>query len=114
MRWAVALPVLAATGFGLGAVANTAVAHAAPTTVTAHTAVSNPPDGGNGGPWAYDDFGRTLTVSVASSRAGVPVGDTAYTASVTDHGQFNAVVGSLAPNQVVAGVKGLHAVEGAM
>lgn len=111
LRWALAVPVIAATGFGLGA-ATAAVA--APATVTAHTVVSNHPDGGNGGTWAYDDFGRTLTVSVASSQAGVPAGDTAYTASVTDKGQFNAVTGSLSPNQVTAGVKVTHAVKGAM
>ena len=91
-------------------------AHAAPGTVTAHTYVSNRPDGGNGGTWAYDDFTRTLTVKVAAVQnpADAKAGLTDYTARVTDGGQFNAIVGMLAPNQAVPGVKITGSVRGGM
>lgn len=103
--------VLAAAG---GAVALSGTAHAAPTTVTAHTLVTNRPDGGHGGTWAYDDFTRTLTVTVAANQAGAPAGDTLYNATITDHGQFHAIIGVLAPNQVVPGVKITSSVSGEM
>ncbi|HWG61097.1 MAG TPA: hypothetical protein VG253_05230 [Streptosporangiaceae bacterium] len=87
-----------------------------PTMVTATTHVTNHPDSGGGGTWAYDDFGRTLTVTLDSPQptSGVPAGDLAYTATVTDKGMFNAIVGADTPNQVTAGVKIGHAVTGSM
>jgi hypothetical protein len=110
--------ILAAAGSAV-AVAGLAVfgaggsAYAGPAAVTAVTHISNAPDSGNGGTWAYDDYTRTLTVSVDPSQAGASAGDTLYLASVTDHGEFHAISGADAPNQVVAGVKVSHAVTGA-
>lgn len=91
-------------------------AHAAPSTVTAHTQVSNRPDGGNGGTWAYDDFTRTLTVTVAAVQnpADTAAHLTDYAAQVTDYGQFNAIVGTLTPDQAVPGAKITGSVRGAM
>ena len=93
-----------------------AAAHASPSSVTAHTQVSNRPDGGNGGTWAYDTFTRTLTVKVAAVQnpADTAAHLTDYTATVTDYGQFNAIVGTLAPDQAVPGVKILSSVKGPM
>lgn len=103
--------VLIAAG---GAVLASGTAHAAPVTLTASTQVSNRPDGGHGGTWAYDDFTRTLTVTVAADQSSAPAGDTLYNATITDDGQFNAIVGALAPNQVVPGVKITASVHGHM
>lgn len=105
--------VLAAAG---GAAALSGTAHAAPTTVTAHTYVTNRPDGGHGGTWAYDDFTRTLTVTVAAVQnpADTAAHLTDYTATITDDGQFHAIIGVLAPNQVVPGVKITRSVSGEM
>jgi hypothetical protein len=103
---------LAALG---GAVALSGTAHAAPTQVSASTHLSNVPDSGNGGNnWSYDDYTRTLTVKVDPSQTGAPGGDTQYLASISDNGQFNAIVGQLSPNQAVAGTQILHAVTGSM
>jgi hypothetical protein len=108
---------LAVTG---GAVLASGTALAAPSTVTAVTQVSNRPDGGHGTPstWAYDDFTRTLTVTVASVQnpADTTAGLTDYTATITDHGQFHAVLGAGTPNQsgVFAGAHIVHGVSGAM
>ena len=106
---AASISVLAVIG---GTVAATA-AHAAVTTVTATTHVTNRPDGGHAGTWAYDDFLRTLTVTQdAVNPVGTPAGDNAYTATIVDKGVFHAIVGAGAPNQVVAGVKVAHSVSG--
>jgi hypothetical protein len=108
-----AAPLAAAGAFTLGGVAHAAPA---PTRVTATTHVTNRPDGGHGGTWAYDNFARTLTVTLDSPQpaSGVPAGDLAYTATITDHGQFNAIVGAETPNQVVAGAKIAHSVSGSL
>jgi hypothetical protein len=107
---AVAGTALALGGAGLG-VAGTA--NAAPiTSAHAVTHVTNRPDSGNGGTWAYDNFNRTLDIKVAASQAGVGAGNTRYTATVVDKGSFSAVQGALTPNQAVAGAKVAHAVKG--
>jgi hypothetical protein len=103
--------LIAATAAGIVA-ANKA--EAAPSTVTASTHITNRPDSGNGGTWAYDNFKRTLTVTVAASQAGVTAGDTAYTATVSDSGHFSALVGADTPNQVMAGAKIEHSASGSM
>jgi hypothetical protein len=94
--------VLGALAFGTGA------AHAAPvpTTVTATTHISNRPDSGNDGTWAYDHLARTLTVTKAAIQPSSTV--TAYTATVTDTGSFSTVGGAGTPNQFVPGTKILH------
>jgi hypothetical protein len=108
-----AAPLAAAGAFAFGGVAHAAPA---PTTVTATTHVTNRPDGGHGGTWAYDNFQRTLTVTVAATQnpADTTAGLVDYTATITDKGQFSAIVGADAPNQVVAGVKVTHGVTGSL
>jgi hypothetical protein len=95
-------------------------AQAAPM-VTASTHVTNHPDSGAGGnTWAYDDFTRKLTLSRSSHTTscthmtGYAPGDDCYTATVTDKGQFHAILGVDSPNQSTAGVKVAHAVTGSM
>lgn len=115
LTWAVApLAVLGGMAFGSGA-AHAATA-TAPTTVTATTHVTDRPDSGNGGTWAYDTFDRTLTVTAAAKQNPA---DTAknlvdYTVTVTDQGFFSAVQGTGTPNQFVPGTKVMHAVKGTM
>jgi hypothetical protein len=108
---AVAVPALIAGGAALAA---GGTAHAAPTTVTGTTHVTNRPDSGNGGTWAYDTFGRTLTVTVAPVQNPVDTGHglVDYTATVSDSGGFAAIVGVGTPNQFVPGTKILHGVHG--
>jgi hypothetical protein len=98
-----AVGVIAATTLGLQGAAS-----AAPTTVTGTTVVSNHQDNGHGSPslWAYDDFNRTLTVSLAAgSTCGSMVGvgfdaavDNCFTAHIADNGHFNAIRGAGTPN----------------
>lgn len=87
------------------AVAGVPAAFAAPLPPAGFTAVThvvnNYDDGGNGF-WSVDDETRTLTVSVAASQAGVPEGDTAFTAAIKDHGTWNAIAGAFTPNQAGA------------
>jgi hypothetical protein len=92
-----------------------------PNTVSTSTNITNHPDSGDGGTWAYDDFTRALTIGSDNSTAdchglaGFTGGtDKCYSAVVTDNGEFNAIVGALAPNQSTAGVKITHAVQGSM
>lgn len=109
--------LLAAGAVALAGLTATAMAaHAAPTTVTAHTAISNRPDSGNGGTWAYDDFGRTLTVTLAAVQNPADTAKhlTDYTATVTDNGDFHAIIGTDTPNQVVPGLKIASGVSGEM
>jgi hypothetical protein len=91
-------------------------AHAAtpPTMVTARTQVINRPDSGNGGTWAYDNFERTLTVTLDSPQPTEPAGTLSYTATATDHGSFSAIVGQDTPNRAVAGLKIAHSASGSM
>jgi len=104
--------LVAATAAGIVA-ANKA--NAAPTTVSASTVVSNHPDNDNGGVAFYDDYTRALTVTLDSPQpTTTPGGDLAYTATVTDTGQFHAILGALTPNQSTAGLKIAHAVGGSM
>lgn len=108
----IATGLLAATAIGLQAGA----ASAAPSTVTATTAISNRPDNGHGNPatWAFDDFARKLTVTVAAAGtcSALPAGDTCYTATLDDNGTFRTVLGAGAP----AGTGGqiAHAVKGSL
>jgi hypothetical protein len=110
--------ILAVTGAALAAVAGVALASgtalATPATITASTHVSNAPDSGNNGNWAYDDYTRVLTVKVDPDQSGAPAGDTVYLASISDHGQFHAILGAFTPNQAVPGLKITHSVSGSM
>ena len=108
--------VLLAPLAAAGALALGGTAHAVPTTVTGSTHVSERPDSGNGGTWAYDTFNRSLTVSVAAvqNSADTAHGLVDYTATVTDKGFFSAVQGAGTPNQFVPGTKVLHHVIGSM
>jgi hypothetical protein len=110
-----ALGVLAASAIAAaGVMLSAGGAHAAPTTVTAVTHISDRPDGGNGGTWAYDTFDRTLTVTVAADQSGAAPNTTLYNATVADSGTFSAVQGALTPNQATAGLKISRAVDGTM
>jgi hypothetical protein len=99
----------------MGAAAYAAVG-SAPVSVTAVTHVTSRPDNGHGVPpvWAYDKFARTLTVRLDSPQpaSGVPEGDLAYAATITDAGTFATVVGAPTPNQAVPGAKISHGVTG--
>jgi hypothetical protein len=111
-RVAVFAVLLAALGvIGIGSV-YAASANAAPTTVTGTTRITDRPDSGHGGVWAYDTMDRTLTVTVAADQTGVPAGSTKYSATITDRGSFAAITGALTPNQATAGLKIAHGVPG--
>jgi hypothetical protein len=108
---------------GGGSAAFAAVSANPVTTVTAVTHVSNDPDGGNGGTWAYDTFDRTLTVTIdptttdCANATGLVFSagaDYCYTATVTDKGTFETVPGALAPDQSTAGVKIANSVQGTL
>jgi len=103
--------LVAATAAGIVA-ANKA--NASPSTVTATTHVINRPDSGNGGTWAYDDFNRTLKVTLDSPQPEEAAGTLTYTAEVLDVGEFHTILGALTPNQSTAGLKIAHAVSGSM
>lgn len=66
----------------------------------ATTSLTNRPDSGNGGDWATDTIGRTLTITVT----GTP-GHYTDTAVVGDTGTFVLIPGALAPNQSAPGVR---------
>lgn len=99
---------------GSGAAAFAATSSSPSASVTAVTRVTDRPDSGHGGTWAFDSFKRTLTVRLDSPQpaSGVPAGDLAYTAAITDQGEFSTVPGALAPSQAVPGVKVTHGVTG--
>lgn len=107
-----ALGAAALTVAGLGAGLASGTAHAAPSSVTAVTHIFGDPDSGNGGTWATDAFDRTVHVSVAADQTGLPSGDVRYTASVSDSGTFVTHAGADTPNQVIAGQKIAHDVDG--
>jgi hypothetical protein len=107
-----AVPVIIA---GTAGVAFTANAASAAPGVTAVTHVTNAADSGNNGNWAYDNYTRTLRITLDSSQpTGTPSGDLAYTATVTDRGTSSAIVGAYTPNQVVPGTKIAHSVSASM
>jgi hypothetical protein len=108
-----AVPAIIAGTAGVAFTAN--AANAAPV-VTAVTHVTNAPDSGHVGTWAYDNYARTLRITLDSPQptTGVPGTDFAYTATVTDRGTFSAIVGADTPNQVVPGLKIAHSVSGSM
>jgi hypothetical protein len=107
-----AVPVILAGTAGVAFTAN--VASAAPV-VRAVTHVTNAPDSGNGGNWAYDNYERTLVITLdATPPPGVPGTDFAYTATVSDRGTSSAIVGADTPNQVVPGAKIAHSVSTSM
>jgi hypothetical protein len=97
-----AVPAVLAALLGSVFLASSAGAITAPTTVTATTQISNRPDNGHGTPprWAYDDFSRKLVVTVAADSActSLPVGDTCYTATLTDTGTFSTILGAGTPS----------------
>jgi hypothetical protein len=89
-----------ATGAAASASAATTTAHAQ-RAVTATTQISNRYDGGGGGNWAYDKFGRVLAVtylgkSLDPAHAAAPY---EYSATLTDNGTFRDIPGALTPNQ---------------
>jgi len=105
-----AAAVAALAGAGLAA----APAHAALSTTTLVTRITDRPDSGNGGTWAYDNLDRTLTVTVNPNQAGVPAGFTGYTATVSDTGSFTAIQSNDTPNQSTAGLTISHPVKGSV
>lgn len=104
-----ALAALALAG-GISAVTGTAYAstphlfsltsHVQAIAYRATTSLTNRPDSGNGGDWATDTIGRTLTITVT----GTP-GHYTDTAVVGDTGTFVLIPGALAPNQSAPGVR---------
>lgn len=83
--------------------------------VTASTHITNNDDDGGNGYWSVDDFTRTLTVSADPALAGVPTGDTGYSATIADSGTWNGIVGAFTPNQGASPVTGeqiTHSVSG--
>ena len=81
-------------GGAVAATAGTAVA-APPPPVHAVTHVTNRPDGGNGGTWAYDDLTRTITIRLTGGGPGAYT----FTAGLTDKGSFTTIKGAETPNQ---------------
>lgn len=118
-RIAVFAILLAALGvIGVGALS---AANAAPSSATAVTSISNRPDSGHGGVWAYDTVKRTATVTLQSPQpatstfpAGVPLTDQVYTETISDSGAFTTIPGALTPNQSTAALKVAHAVDGTL
>jgi hypothetical protein len=98
-----AAAVIAGAGAG---VANAATVHTHGVT-TAVTRITNRYDGGGAGNWAYDTFGRTLTidylghVTAAQIAADPALAATPYEfdATLTDAGTFKDIPGALTPNQ---------------
>lgn len=116
---AVALGIVSAAAFGSSASAVTSSASViGPGTGWIYsTSVQNRPDNGHGTParWAYDNFTRKLTLTLANpaSCPGMPAtGDTCYVATISDSGTFDAILGAGAP----AGTGGqiTHSVHGTM
>jgi hypothetical protein len=109
-----AVPVLTA---GIGLAAASGAAQAAPVLTAVTHVVNNDDDGGNGF-WSVDDVTRTVTFSVDTTTTDcatvLPAGNTCYSATVTDHGQWNAIAGAFTPNQHggFLGRKIAHAVTG--
>ena len=94
---AVALGIVSAAAFASSASAATPGG-----SLTFSTNIQNRPDNGHGTParWAYDNFTRQLTISVAdpSSCPGMPAtGDTCFFAAIRDNGTFDAILGAGAP-----------------
>lgn len=87
---AVALPAAAASA---------APAAAPGGTHTATTTLTNRPDGGHGGPWAYDDVTRTLTLKLTGITGSGSNETWHYDATVRDTGAFTVIKGALTPNQ---------------
>ena len=90
-----------------GTAAASAATHPAP--LTAMTNITNRPDGGGGGSWAYDSFTRDLALTylgkvtpamTAANPALAPyLGMYQYNATLTDTGTFKDMPGQLTPNQ---------------
>lgn len=102
---------LTGTAAGVASLVGFGAANATATVFT--TTITNRPDSGNGGTWAYDNFTRTLSITKNADQStcpGAPSGydptaDICYTATVNDTGTSSVIVGALAPNQSTAGVK---------
>ncbi len=62
------------------------------------TKIVNRYDGGGGGYWAYDSFGRTLQLQYLG-KSGPAATPYAYTAMLVDGGSFRDIPGALTPNQ---------------
>lgn len=97
---------LTAGGLALAAPA----AHADTILFTSTTHITNDPDSGGINFWALDGpgsdfFTRTLTVSSAdasectNNSVSIPIGDTCYSASILDSGDFTTITGAKRPNQ---------------
>lgn len=104
---------LALIGGGAAAASLSAgAAVAPPSTVTGVTHITDRPDSGNGGIWAYDTFDRTLTVT--ADPANNTAEQLAYTATISDSGTYDAITGVHAPNQSTPGTLITHGVSGPM
>lgn len=92
----------AAAALGLGA---GPAAHAATATplFTATTSVTNAPDSGGNGTWAFDTYTRTFSVypdpGGCTAMAGFGAADTCYSATVADLGTSETIPGAYQPNQ---------------
>jgi hypothetical protein len=103
LRRTLALAASLGLAFGGAAAAATSASASTPL-VTASTIITNNPDSGGDGAWAYDDFTRTLTISTdtssdCASLTGWETADSCYTAEVTDTGTAATIVGAFQPNQ---------------
>jgi len=111
MRWtasAVAGAALVLTPLALAGAASASPA------VTAHTHITNNPDSGGNGNWAFDNFTRTLAVTTGTDCGTVPAGSACYDATISDTGHWSGITGSFQPNQgsPVSGAKISHSVSG--
>ena len=61
----------------------------------AQTKITNRPDGGNGGTWAYDSMTRSITIKLTGGTAGAYT----FTAKLKDKGSFTTIKGAKTPNQ---------------
>lgn len=111
------IPVMAATlaATGAGAATTAAAHHHTQAVYTYYTKMIHRGDGGGGAnTWAYDYFGRQLTIRYLGP--GATSGTFRFTASLRDQGAFFAIPGQLAPNQGVpfAGSRIVRPVRGSM
>lgn len=96
----------AAAALGAGPGLYVADAHAATATplFTATTSVTNAPDSGGNGTWAFDTYQRTFSVYAnpggCTAMAGFTTSaDTCYSATVADTGTAETIPGAYQPNQ---------------
>jgi hypothetical protein len=87
-----------AASAGAASASTTVVPKAPDRTVTAVTSLTDRPDSGGNGYWAWDTFARTLTLHYLGDGgpAGTPY---QYSATVSDKGTFKDEPGAYAPDQ---------------